>query len=694
MSENPRQFSSIDSSDTNLHGSLTNRSPSGAPAGDPIDFEALNRQVINQRTQQDYVYKESTAEYVLRREREIAAAQRIRQETADAQAARELQDQRNQNQRNELANRINNNTPTDSEVAPPKESPLAQQQRSTPERLPVPSTGAPPPTPNGTAARANSLVEPTATPTPAALKEAIAPAAAGGALAALPRSLPQAAGHLAIPGIYATVDFTNRVVHGQSVQQAATSSVAGAVGSGIGFVLGTATDIPFMGYVGAAVGGIAGSAISDYFFNQNLPTTAAKQETQSPNYVPFVGGQSSGTSYRIWYDIPGDDGTVSHQVTAPLQGKIVNFYFVANSQNSWDSVLIYNNGNNTEKTSFIGSQTAGKPYIVKITRADNGSTDLVGYPVSSSSPAPPPDNLPYRYNTSPVGNDNTVPSGTPGASANKGKTRNVAPSMPSNNTPNGAPFFPSHGGLAPSYLPNPTLFPSNLGGMLPSLQPLPMLLPSNGGMLPSLQSLPLLFAEPEDIPLPRLAPKTGLTVTPSSGGLVPIGYAEITPATITPAMVAQFPGQTITPAKNLTPLIIVDVNTFVEASLLPAFEETSNPGSAAFSGINRMCLVSIEINNIKKSLAVATFSRVFDYARSLANNDLNPLTTTDTINNSSKTLLNKPESGLKLSIDGSETIVVCSLSLKINNLRLTYMDEYFSSTLTYLTNAIASDLNP
>ncbi|MEH1893173.1 MAG: hypothetical protein V7K92_28410 [Nostoc sp.] len=118
-------------------------------------------------------------------------------------------------------------------------------------------------------------------------------------------------------------------------------------------------------------------------------------------------------------------------------------------------------------------------------------------------PAAPHDNLPYRYDASPIGNDNTVPSGIPTAGKNKGKTRNVAPSIPSNNTPNGAPFFPGHGGLAPSYLPNPEHQPSNLGGMLPAIKQVKQ---------------PLPFAEPEDLP----APRSGLTITP----------ATITPSTV------------------------------------------------------------------------------------------------------------------------------------------------------------------
>ncbi|MBN3889910.1 MAG: hypothetical protein HWQ43_12260, partial [Nostoc sp. JL31] len=114
------------------------------------------------------------------------------------------------------------------------------------------------------------------------------------------------------------------------------------------------------------------------------------------------------------------------------------------------------------------------------------------------------------------GTDNVIPSGVPSPGVKRGNARNVAPSKPSNNTPNGADGFPGHGGLAPSYLPNPEHQPSNLGGMLPQMQP-----------LPQRQSLP--FAEPEDIPVPRLAPKTSPASPESSFGNG-ITYGTVTPA--------------------------------------------------------------------------------------------------------------------------------------------------------------------
>lgn len=531
MSENPRQFSSIDSSDANLHGSLTNRPASGVPAGDPIDFESLNRQVINQRTQQDYVYKESTAEHVLRREREIASSLRFKQQAADAKAAQALQDQQNQIQRNELQNRIGNNTPSDPEVASARpESPLAQQQRSTPERQPAPSTGSPPPTPNGTAARANPLVEPTATPAPGILKEAIA-TTAGNAINALPRALPQAAGRLVIPGVGAALSIGTRLVFGQSATQAVTSTGAGLIGTGIGAIVGTAIGGPIGGVVGGIIGGTAASLFSDWLFARNLPSSAAHLEAYTPNYPPFLGGQTVGGTYQVTGTIVivrGSNVLFERDIGTTVTGPITSIT-MANVDVGAGMLVVAQDlqGNPKQYFAVVGHPSDAYPANLKNVTV----TYLGGGVLESQSDiqqhAPPPDNSPYRYDASPVGSDNAVPSGTPSAGKNKGKTREIAPSMPSNNTPNPAPFFPGHGGLAPSQLPNPTQTPSNLGGMLP--QQAPQQMP---------QKAPLPFAEPQDIPMPRI----GLTVTPSEGGVVPITYAEVTPATITQS--------TITPSEG------------------------------------------------------------------------------------------------------------------------------------------------
>ncbi|MEH1995891.1 hypothetical protein, partial [Nostoc sp.] len=85
-------------------------------------------------------------------------------------------------------------------IAASNTSQLTQIQKSTPERQPPPSTGSPPPTPNGTAARADSLVEPTALPRSATIREAIGNTV-GGIGQSLPKSLPQSAGRLIVPGV-------------------------------------------------------------------------------------------------------------------------------------------------------------------------------------------------------------------------------------------------------------------------------------------------------------------------------------------------------------------------------------------------------------------------------------------------------------------------------------------------------------
>ncbi|MEH2139906.1 hypothetical protein [Nostoc sp.] len=504
MSDNPRQFSSIDSSDANLHGSLTNRPASGAPAGDPIDFEALNRQVINQRTQQDYVYKESTAESVLRREREIAASLKVRQETADAKAAQELQFQSEQVQRNELRNRISNNSPSDPEVASPRpESPLAQIQRSTLERQSPPSTGSPPPTPSGTATRASALVEPTATPAPAALREAIPPTA-GAAFGLLPRSLPAVAGRFVVPGVVAGIDFTSRVVHGQSVVQAAVGTGGSLVGAGIGTIAGTAIAGPLGGVVGGIIGGYIGGAIGDYFWSSFHPPTAARQENYTPNYPPFQGGQEA-VEYH-WNCSTDANPRSGDQLVFGATGPISDFRVdglintdTINGIKYGNWAVSFNQGYGPRVTgSAVGFFPDDLPRLV-VKRVDNQPD-----PKNIPSPAPPPDNAPYRFDSSPVGNDSTVPSGLPAAGANKGKSTYVAPSMPSNNRPNGANGFPGHGGLAPSFLPNPTQAPSNLGGLLPAQ---------------TVKKPPLPFAEPDDIPAPRPSGNGQIQVDTSNGAI-------------------------------------------------------------------------------------------------------------------------------------------------------------------------------
>ena len=150
-------------------------------------------------------------------------------------------------------------------------------------------------------------------------------------------------------------------------------------------------------------------------------------------------------------------------------------------------------------------------------------------------------------------------------------------------------------------------------------------------------------------------------------------------------MVAQFP-QTTTPAKNLTPQIKVDVKTFNERIAQFSTAQTNY----------KMCAVNIVVSNIKNNLAIATFSRIFIYAQSLANNDINPTpnVNTNVVDSEANLFQAQPPTGITLSIDSTEAISTCVLILNVNNLKLNYMDEYFNSRLTYLTNANANDLNP
>ncbi|MDM9580911.1 hypothetical protein [Nostoc sp. GT001] len=509
--ENPRQFASLDASDAALHGSLTNRPASAVAAGDPIDFDAIN---ARRRYELNYglrKFAESAGERNLReavsRNKHVKARYQRRLLT-NKPGYQPLRRKRN------VLNCSKGQPSSDvieAEFAQTRrESPLAQNQRSTPERQPLPSTGSPPPTPSGTSARADSLVEPTATPRPAVIREAIGNTV-GGIGQSLPKALPQAAGRLIIPGVGAGLTFAGALIAGQSVQQAATTAAVVTAGSVAGGLIGTAVGGPIGGYVGSMIGGFAGGYLANALFPQQLPSTAARHEQYTPNYQPYIGGQGIGVLYYVFWSMKLGNGTVSNFQSAPIPGPITAFKTTRLSDGRWQ-VEIFSNDVSTG-ASVVGNSTTSEPYVTSISRADgqrDTAPDRRGY-----NPAPA-DNTPPQYSYSPIGGDNTIPSGLPAAGLNKGKDKQIAPSMPSNNTPNGAPFFPGHGGLAPSYLPNPEHQPSNLGGMLPQMQP-----------LPQRKSLP--FAEPEDIPVPR----TGLTITPSEGGVVPIGYVEVTAGTVT-----------------------------------------------------------------------------------------------------------------------------------------------------------------
>lgn len=153
-------------------------------------------------------------------------------------------------------------------------------------------------------------------------------------------------------------------------------------------------------------------------------------------------------------------------------------------------------------------------------------------------------------------------------------------------------------------------------------------------------------------------------------------------------MVAQFPITPITQPQNLTPEIKTTVNTF----LAPNPISSGNPNT----GNTRTCTIVINVSNLNRSHAINAFERIFNYVQLLATNDLNP---TPSINQS---IVSPYDSGnvfsptgiCDISVDMTEIIATVKLSLQVSNLRLDYMDEYFTATLNYLSLAIANDLNP
>ncbi|MEH2425873.1 MAG: hypothetical protein V7K48_34730 [Nostoc sp.] len=569
MSDNPRQFSSIDSSDANLHGSLTNRPSTGAPISNPTDltaaFEENRRLEAYQKQKGTFVERSSDVEKQLLKEQQDALDAAFRQQVKESKAAQELQSQREQAQRIELMNRVKGDAstphPYDVETErntvrrlmrlPPVDEPPTSTA-NTAIRQPPPSTGRPPPTPNGTAARASPLVEPTATPAPAGLAEPVPSPTGGGGGGSLFSSLPTPVGRAIVPGAIAAVNFADRVVHGQPITQAATGAVATSVGTVAGGLVGEAIAGPVGGFVGGLVGGYIGGAIADSFWSQPPPGTA-HLERNTPNYPPFPGGQSVGVFYTVTCGFSvfqkGNPRTLATEADNTVLGHIrgpIQFIGLINNSPEYNPGLLVI-GTNEDGSQEI--QTAGYGYYtitevdflrnLKVRRSDgylDPTPDIQKH-------APPPDNEPYRYTASPIGNNSTVPSGTPSAGLKNGKTKNVAPSMPGNNTPNPAPFFPGHGGLAPNKSPNPTQTPSNLGGNLPGVSPNPTPTPS---------------VEKQNVPPPRsVGSSSGGS---SSGGSSPGGSSSgesspggssnrngvtVTPATVTPATVTLAEVQTL-----------------------------------------------------------------------------------------------------------------------------------------------------
>ncbi|MEH1994163.1 hypothetical protein [Nostoc sp.] len=510
---NPHQFASLDYADADMYAAIVSKPPTATPLNLPLDLSGKKPSGGI-----------SPGEAAFNRDEE-ARRRSLFNEQREAQAAREAALKEREIARNLALQKTKTPPPEQPTVAARDYEKGFLPQKSTPERQPVPSTGSPPPTPSGTAARASALVEPTATPAPAALKEAIA-TTAGNAISTLPRALPQAAGRLVIPGVGAALSIGTRLVVGQSVTQAVTSTAAGSIGYGAGFLIGTAIGGPIGGVVGAMVGSTAATLFSDWLFSQNMPSTAEHLQTFTPNYPAFRGGQGEGIEYH-WNFATNANPRSGAQLVFGATGPISDFRVDGLINRGSVSDVEYGNYAASFKQGY-GPRVTGSAvgfFPNDLPRLVIKRVDGLPDPVDPISPVPPPDNLPYRYNASPVGDDNTVPSGTPAAGLKRGKTRNVAPSMPSNNTPNGAPFFPGHGGLAPSYLPNPEHQPSNLGGMMPLMQP-----------LPQRQSLP--FAEPEDIAVPRVSPTSEGISTTTATNPSTFAYPAYVPETAKPVPIS------------------------------------------------------------------------------------------------------------------------------------------------------------
>ncbi|MFN6484014.1 MULTISPECIES: sulfite exporter TauE/SafE family protein [unclassified Nostoc] len=520
---NPRQFTSLDYADADMYGALLQRPATGVPLAKPLPVREINRQNASEIAAEKRLWQEETARN----------AEYFRQQK-DAAIAREAEiTRREAAQRQAIANRISGSDAP--QIQPAKsDSLLSQIQRSTPERQPPPSTGSPPPTINGTAARADSLVEPTAMPRPATLREGIGNAV-GSIGQSLPKTLPQSAGRFLIPGVGAGLTFAGALIAGQSVQQAATSTAIVTGASVAGGLIGTAVAGPIGGYVGSMIGGFAGGYLANALLPTALPSTAAAQEVSVPNYQPFVGGQGSGVSYRIRFAYPSSNNSIFYSVSAPINGAITKINIVLNGDKSAYNISItYANGAITDTTSNVGTPPY-VPYVDLIYRTD-GLPEVS--PDTRTPTAPPPDNTPYRYNSpSPIGSDNTIPSGKPAAGLNKGKDRQIAPSMPSNNTPNGAAGWTGHGGLAPSYLPNPTQQLQGLPGLLPQQQQLRQ---------------PLPFAEPEDMPFPRLLSNNNNPYLNGSPGILSSTDGV---TTIDPADGSSLLARISSPASNTSPTI-------------------------------------------------------------------------------------------------------------------------------------------
>ncbi|MCM0593451.1 MAG: hypothetical protein KA716_25945 [Gloeotrichia echinulata DEX184] len=142
---------------------------------------------------------------------------------------------------------------------------------------------------------------------------------------------------------------------------------------------------------------------------------------------------------------------------------------------------------------------------------------------------------------------------------------------------------------------------------------------------------------------------------------------------------------TATTLNSDKPSIVITVNTFIAVSAQLDYNETF-----------KLCKFSLSIKNVKVALAFNTFQRVFNYTQHLANNDINPLTAIQpqVSNFMAPTEAQTPFGGVSMNIDYSQIPAVVNLDVTSNNLRLDYMDEFFTSTLEYLNLSLTNDLNP
>ncbi|MEH1992366.1 hypothetical protein, partial [Nostoc sp.] len=186
---NPHQFASLDYADADMYGALFERPPTATPLQLPLG-KLVDKEVTGVLSPGELAHYRS----------EEARRQSLVREQNEAYNVRMSALQEREIARN-LA--LQNAKPPDknpSEVVARDYEKQFQLPTTTDERQPVPSTGSPPPTLNGTAARADALVEPTATPRSATIREAIGNTV-GGIGQSLPKSLPQSAGRLIVPGV-------------------------------------------------------------------------------------------------------------------------------------------------------------------------------------------------------------------------------------------------------------------------------------------------------------------------------------------------------------------------------------------------------------------------------------------------------------------------------------------------------------